>query len=286
MLKRWLVFIIVQSLLLAVIAGVIYHHRDKVQLIKTPPASLAQWYKPQNKRQVWLHNMFKLRREMQAVQYYAQLGDQERLDKWLTNLNNHYLEIEKMVPSWGKKLNLEIIAALQQSAANKSFAQIPDQLEQLRENCQSCHNDYRSITATTYRAPDFSTLTVSDNVDLGDHMKRLSEQVNLIKIAATDGFNDVALSSLVDLKNSMAELGDTCVSCHKDGSKEFPNAEMSSTLVKLEDALQSGTLKETGKELGTLAVLACATCHATHRLSYDNQQTFANKRPLSELIKH
>ena len=36
-----------------------------------PPTSLAQWYKPANKRQVWLHNMFKLRRELQAVVEYA-----------------------------------------------------------------------------------------------------------------------------------------------------------------------------------------------------------------------
>ena len=40
-----------------------------------PPASIAQWYKPQNERQVWLHTMFGLRRSMTAIQEYVALED-------------------------------------------------------------------------------------------------------------------------------------------------------------------------------------------------------------------
>ena len=43
--------------------------------IDTPPASLEKWYKPANKRQVWLHTMFRLRREMQAISEYAEQND-------------------------------------------------------------------------------------------------------------------------------------------------------------------------------------------------------------------
>ena len=39
-----------------------------------PPESLAQWYKPANKRQVWLHTLFRLRREILTVFDYTLLG--------------------------------------------------------------------------------------------------------------------------------------------------------------------------------------------------------------------
>ena len=35
------------------------------------PESLAEWYKPKNERQVWLHTMFAMRRELQAIAEYA-----------------------------------------------------------------------------------------------------------------------------------------------------------------------------------------------------------------------
>ncbi|RLA11041.1 MAG: hypothetical protein DRQ59_10600, partial [Gammaproteobacteria bacterium] len=54
---RWLYFILVQCLLIGIVGAIVFIHKDRVALIKTPPASLAQWYKPENKRQVWLHNM-------------------------------------------------------------------------------------------------------------------------------------------------------------------------------------------------------------------------------------
>ena len=51
---RWPHFILLQCLLVMIVAGIVYFHKDRVILIKSPPASLAQWYKPENKQQVWL----------------------------------------------------------------------------------------------------------------------------------------------------------------------------------------------------------------------------------------
>ena len=50
--------------------------------LKLPPKSLSQWYKPENKRQVWLHTMFRLRREMLAMQDYSAVKQDKDLQKW------------------------------------------------------------------------------------------------------------------------------------------------------------------------------------------------------------
>ncbi|RTZ78471.1 MAG: hypothetical protein DSZ01_05335, partial [Gammaproteobacteria bacterium] len=54
--------------------------------LNLPPESLGQWYRPVAKRDVWLHTMFALRREMQAVAEYSALGDSRRLGQWLERL--------------------------------------------------------------------------------------------------------------------------------------------------------------------------------------------------------
>ena len=70
---------------------------DTVSL-DVPPASLEQWYKPANKRQVWLHTMFRLRREMQAIGEYAEQNDRAAMDKWIKRLEKDYKKIADMVP--------------------------------------------------------------------------------------------------------------------------------------------------------------------------------------------
>ncbi|MEA2079516.1 MAG: hypothetical protein U9P00_06590, partial [Pseudomonadota bacterium] len=113
---RWPHFILLQCLLVVIVGGIVYLHKDRVTLIKNPPASLAQWYKPENERQVWLHNMFKLRREMQAIRLYSDNKDAKHLEKWVTLLSEHYTIIGEMVPEWKKKLDMEAITSLQESA--------------------------------------------------------------------------------------------------------------------------------------------------------------------------
>jgi hypothetical protein len=198
---RWTHFILLQSVIAIVIAfvvgGLIYKHEDKVTLIKTPPVELAKWYKPENKRQVWLHNMFKLRRELQAVEYYAQNSDAEHLNKWSLRLKDHYLKIADMVPQWQEKLAISTIERLQKSSEGQSYHKVLVEVKKLKENCNACHNDYQAITALTYRAPDFTGIKLNlasseknGEVSFIDHMKTLTKQVNQIKIASEDGFTE------------------------------------------------------------------------------------------------
>jgi cytochrome c553 len=84
----------------------------------------------------------------------------------------------------------------------------------------------------------------------------------------------------------MNTLGESCVSCHKKDRKNYPSELMKSTLVKLETALISGSNKDQGQQLGTLAVLACARCHGTHRIAYGAKKHLTKTVSFRELIKH
>ena len=283
---RWPHFILLQCLLVAVAGYIVYIHKDRVTLVRTPPASLAQWYKPENERQVWLHTMFKLRREMQAVQFYAENKDAKHLDKWVALLSEHYLKIGEMVPEWKKNLDVDAIVWLQESAVNNRYQDVSPALDKLNESCESCHKDYRAITAAMYRSPDFSLMEISPSTSLEMHMEALTRQVNQIKIASEDDMQDVALSSLSDLETGMNALGETCSNCHKKDTRVYPDEAINKTLNSLGESLRTGTLKDQGRELGTLAVLACARCHGTHRIAYDTRQLFVDRQSWAELIKH
>ncbi len=178
---------------------------------------MAQWYKPENKRQVWLHNMFKLRREIQAVRFYANHEEDSHLQKWAGQLSEHYLKIGEMVPEWEKKLDHELISELREYVKNSGYQNIDYVLDRLDKNCVSCHADYRAITATIYRAPDFSSIDIpGSSISFANHMKELTKQVSQIKIASDDGMQEAALSSLSDLRKGMNKLGETCSNCHKE----------------------------------------------------------------------
>ena len=286
MIQRWIVFIFLQILIVAAVAGVMFMHKDKVALVKLPPASLEQWYKPANKRQVWLHNMFKLRREMQAIGHYAEVRDQVRLEKWMDSLNQHYIKIGEMVPEWQKRLDLAALNHLQSLVTNGQHDQVATALEAIQQNCNSCHVDYRSIVATRYRAPDFAQPALAKNDQFKKQMQRLNKDVNALKIASGDGRPQDALVSFGALKKGIAELSDSCTTCHKKPAKTLLTEDINGTLDKLEVALVSGTVREQGMTLGTLAVQACANCHANHRLNYEARELFKNERPLLNLIKH
>ena len=279
-------FILLQCLLLLVVGGIVYLHKDRVTLIRNPPASLAQWYKPENERQVWLHTMFKLRREMQAVRFYAEDKDAKPLGKWVALLSEHYLEIGEMVPEWKKKLDVEALGDLQESAESNRYQDVSQALDNLNESCESCHKDYRAITATMYRAPDFSSMEIDPSTAFEAHMEALTQQVNQIKIASEDGMQDVALSSLSDLEKGINVLGETCSTCHKKDVRVYPDETINNTISSLGESLRTGTLKDQGRELGTLAVLACARCHGTHRLAYDTRRLFVDRQSWVELLKH
>lgn len=283
---RWRYFIILQVIILLVVAGLVYKHQDKAKLIKTPPIELAKWYKPENKRQVWLHNMFKLRREMQAVEFYAQQQDAEHLQIWAEKLNKHYFKIADMVPAWQKKLAINTMAELKLASEQKDFTSVLVKHETLQKNCDSCHDDYQAITALTYRTPDFSNIQITPELSFVEHMDILTRQVNQIKISAQDGNKSLALSSLAGLNDEMATLGETCVGCHKKDRKPYPSEVMKKTLSSLKTSIESGTAKQQGRDLGTLAVLACARCHGTHRIAYGAKKHLVKDVSFSNLIKH
>jgi cytochrome c556 len=284
---RWPHFILLQCLLVVIIGGIVYLHKDRVILIKIPPASLAQWYKPKNERQVWLHNMFKLRREMQAVRLYSDNKDAKHLEKWVTLLSEHYPKIGEMVPEWKKKLEMEAMTSLQESARSGRYQDVSHALDDLSEGCESCHKDYRTSTAAMYRAPDYSLIEIDPSTSFKVHMEELSKQVNQVKIASEDGMRDIALSSLSDLEKGINVLGETCANCHKkQDAKVYPGDTINKTITSLGDSLRTGTLKDQGRELGTLAVLACASCHGTHRLVSDTRKLFVDRQSWVDLIKH
>ncbi|WJW75486.1 hypothetical protein QVG61_13500 [Thiohalobacter sp. IOR34] len=283
---RWSHFIFLQLLLLALVAGVFHIHGGRVILLKKPPPSLARWYKPANKRQVWLHNMFKLRREMQALRFYAGRDDGTHLRKWSERFSEHYRKIAEMVPEWNGKLDMRAVSDLQQAVQGNQPEGVKRALDQIAKSCDACHADYRAVTAAIYRAADFSTLRVGGTVGFEAHMEQLSSQVNLIKIAAEDGAVDLALSALVDLERGMAALGQTCVRCHEKDPRPYPDDAARRTLERLKTALRTGTARDQGRELGSLAVQACARCHGTHRLAYDAARLFVERRRWLDLIRH
>jgi len=283
---RRVVIILLHVVLFVVVAVVAYQHNDKMSVEKIPPASLSQWYKPENKRQVWLHNMFKLRREMQAVEFYAENSNGKLLNKWTSRLHEHYLNVGEMVPEWEGKLNNKAIDDLQHYAEQQQFQEIPGVLEVLMASCDSCHVDYQASTAALYRAPDFSYLKVGGSISLVTHMDNLTKQVNQVKIASEDGLTDLALSSLLDLESGLGLLGETCSSCHKDDVGAYPSESMLITMSKLKQSLKTGTLKDQGRELGTLAVTACATCHGTHRIAYNARKRLSERPDWTQLLKH
>ena len=284
---RWSHFIFLQCLLVVIVGRIVYLHKDRVIMLKSPPASLAQWYKPENERQVWLHTMFKLRREMQAVKLYSDNKDAKHIEKWVTLLSEHYPKIGEMVPEWKKKLNMDAMIRLQESASNSRYQDVSSALDDLTASCESCHKDYRASTATMYRAPDFSGIETDSSTTFNLHMEALSERVNEVKIASEDGMQDVALSSLLDLESGMNALGETCANCHnKQDAKVYPGETIYNTITSLRESLITGTLKDQGRELGTLAVLACARCHGTHRIASDTRKQFLDGQSWVELIKH
>lgn len=283
---RWSIFITLQGLIIAGILGVVYIHQDRVVVLKKPPASIAQWYKPQNKRQVWLHTMFKLRREMLAVEMYASTQDDKNLQAWATKLDTDYRKIAEMVPEWQARVSVPDLDALQKSVMDKRYADVSHGVTKLQENCTACHTDFRAITAAMYRAPDFSGMKVEGDVELNGHMVALSQQVNKIKIAFVDERSDGALSAYADLAKGMKILGATCAGCHKHQSQTYPNPNIDEAMAKLEKSLKVGSLKDKGRALGTLAVMACAQCHGTHRISFDAKQLFVKDKSWDELLKH
>jgi cytochrome c556 len=242
--------------------------------IQLPPESIAQWYKPQNERQVWLHTMFSLRREMQAVTEYAAAADHEGVKRWSKRLADHYRKIGEMVPEWADELELVWAERLEAAAGQGDFDQVIEAARKLGQSCSSCHREFRAVTAALYRAPDFSGIKVANEggtQDYGTAMEELSQLVNRIKIASEDQRQEVALASLDRLRLRIDDLGATCKECHKDAEpkERILGSLTRGALDELEKGLRADDVKLAGRALGSAAVYACARCHGVHRTLSD-----------------
>ena len=253
---------------------------DRLVTLKKPPASIENWYKPANKRQVWLHTMFRLRRELLAMNDYSQSQQAELLQKWFKSFKKDYLEIGKMVPEWqgSEFINASRLASLQTAVENNKFSAIPKHLDELQKSCDSCHTDYQAISRLMYRTADFAKIRVvaTDDSSTGTHkitydkaMGELSDTLNRIKIAMHDDFYSRAIEHIDPLQSQLKNLGEGCSDCHKQATEQIDYILTSSQpiLTELKQALEQKDNKKARISLGTFAVKTCARCHSVHRTS-------------------
>jgi len=244
--------------------------------LKQPPVSLAQWYKPVNKRQVWLHTMFRLRREMQAIGEYAEANDKAAMKKWIERLGKDYNKIADMVPEWEKLTKPRLLSELEMFAEKGDIPRLGETLKMIRRTCDDCHTYYQPLVTATYRSPYYENIKLNDSdgktQSFEDSMKVLSKSVNRILIALVDGHKTLALQSVETLENQLQDLGEVCKRCHKDDAyprKRILGLATQQRLKKLQTFISAGQVKDSQKLMGEIAVTVCARCHNTHRIVSD-----------------
>jgi len=247
--------------------------------LSLPPASLEQWYKPANKRQVWLHTMFRLRRSMQAVAMYADRGDRDRLHKWLNELIKDYNSIGDMVPEWQNQLNNTSLTELRAAAEVMDTEAIGRAQHDLKKSCRNCHTEFRAVTALLHRGPDFSDINLLNNegleeVSLGEAMKNLSASINQIVISLDDERQQDARVASSQLHQQLTKLAGTCSSCHKDESvrQRILGKNLNKEMAHLGELIDAKEIRESKRAVGHIAVNVCARCHSIHRTLQDLRQ--------------
>ncbi|WP_456412107.1 hypothetical protein [Thiolapillus sp.] len=252
--------------------------------LQLPPASLEKWYRPANERDVWLHTMFRLRREMQAVSEYAALEDTGLLKKWLARLKQDYQSIGDMVPEWKDELETGLLEKMSKAADRGELEKLQTLQRKLGQSCQSCHVEYKLSAALRYRAPDFSRVLVESEETMeeekyGRVMSRLTMLVNRIKIASEDQRADAATTALDDLQQRLQDLGGSCSSCHKQEHQrqQLLGKQMQDSLDRVRAGIGKGDAKQVGRYIGKFAVDVCASCHAIHRMQSDLRELLSEK---------
>ncbi len=250
-------------------------------IINTPPTSIQQWYKPKNKRQVWLHTMFRLRRELLAITDYSQQSETELTQKWFDSFKKDYLSVAMMVPEWQEFVDTQLVNDLELAVKNKDYSNIPSMVKKLEKNCNHCHNDYQAVTRLLYRSADFYHVKVQSiesehKLSYSKAMVNLSNTLNRLKIAIHDELYPKAISYIQPLTLQLDNLSASCIDCHYYPSDEQPKEQQdyifkSSTLLlkNLEKSLAEKDNKKARINLGGFAVKVCARCHATHRTISD-----------------
>jgi len=241
-------------------------------LLKKPPEIIKNWYKPTNKRQVWLHTMFRLRRELLAINDYSQVEESRLVKKWFKSFKKDYLQVGEMVPQWKQLLDTKKLNNLQMAVEKDEYAKIPKIVDTLKNTCDTCHTDYQAITRLLYRGTDFAKIRVVDakdghNIGYSEAMNGLSNAVNRIKIAMHDNLYPQAIEYLKPLNTQLKALADGCGDCHKQENEQVDYIFTSSkpVLSELKEALIQKDNKKARTKLGTFAVKVCARCHSIHR---------------------
>lgn len=248
--------------------------------IDVPPASLEQWYKPANKRQVWLHTMFRLRREMQAISEHAKRNDKPALKKWISRLDKDYNKIADMVPEWEKEIKPRLLSELEMFAKKGDSVRITKTLKMISRTCNDCHKSYQPLVTATYRSPSYDDIKVNSlkgtSHSFKDNMDELSKSVNQILIALDDGEKPKALQAHKNLKQQLHNLGESCSTCHKKDTYPHERILGKATiknLDSLETTIGKWQVKESQELMGKFAVTVCARCHNTHRIVSDLRNT-------------
>jgi cytochrome c553 len=248
---------------------------DSVNL-EMPPSSLEQWYKPVSKRHVWLHTMFALRREMQAIGEYAEQGGWAKMDKWISRLEKDYGKIAEMVPEWEDEIKLRLLPELKMFAEKKDAYRTAKTLKMIQRTCDDCHHSYQPIVTAIYRSPHYGDIKVKnlngDEQSYEDSMEALSTSVNQILIALDDGYKSKALAARQNLTDQLQNLGGSCRHCHE--KERYPHERILGKATKqkldaLESRISEGRVKESQQLTGEIAVSVCARCHNIHRIVND-----------------
>lgn len=251
-------------------------YADSSVTIKSPPASLEKWYKPSNKRQVWLHTMFRLRREMQAISVYADQNNQQALQKWIKRLDKDYNKIADMVPEWENEIKPRLLPELEMFAEKGDVYRLGKTLKMIKRTCDDCHTDYQPLVTATYRSPHYEDIKIKNSdgtsSSFEENMEQLSSSVNQILIALDDGYKDEALKASQNLSGQLQDLATSCNSCHKDD--KYPQERIlgeanQQRFEKLRMNIKQGHVKDSQKLMGEIAVTVCARCHNTHRIVSD-----------------
>lgn len=249
--------------------------------LDTPPATLEKWYKPANKRQVWLHTMFRLRREMQAIKEHAARNDKPAMKKWIARLEKDYNKIADMVPEWEKEVKPRLLSELKMFAKKGDIARVNKTLKMIKRTCKDCHTSYQPLVTAIYRSPSYDDIKVKSLKgtphSFNDNMDELSSSVNRILIALDDGQKATAEQARKDLQKQLHNLGESCSNCHQKDAYPRERILGKATIKKL-DTLESTIgkwhVKESQELMGKLAVTVCARCHNTHRIVSDLRNAF------------
>ena len=263
-------------LLFFFIGGISFADSSTQVSVDIPPSSLEEWYKPANKRQVWLHTMFRLRREMQAISEYAKQNDSSSMEKWISRLEKDYNKISRMVPEWENEIKPRLLSELEMFSNKGDMARVKTTLNMIQRTCDDCHKEFQPLVTAIYRSPHYDDVEVKNNngevQDFEESMEDLSLSVNRVLIALDDGQHAIALKARLALVSQLQNLGDSCKSCHK--KDDYPRErilgkETQQRLKALQVTISNGQVKDSQKLMGEIAVTVCAKCHNTHRIVYD-----------------